>query len=250
MLKAVILAAGRGTRMKELTSDQPKPMIDVGKGRLLEQVILAIRDAGVQDFIVVTGYHANIIEDHFGDGAGYNIQIEYVRQPVRDGTAGALRLTRDAVGNSPFFMSFGDVVCSRENYGPLIEDYYDNPVPIVLSAYNVGDPYAGAAVYMDEKTRCVLKVIEKPPKGTSTTPWNQAGLFVFEPGIFDYLDKVQLSPRGEYELTDAVHMSLADGLMVRAFPLRGFWGDIGTPEDVERLRRLFKMNENFLIESV
>ncbi|HNT37095.1 MAG TPA: sugar phosphate nucleotidyltransferase, partial [bacterium] len=104
-MKAVILAAGKGTRMKYLTADKPKPMVDVGKELILERILGTIRDAGICDFIVVTGYFGNIIEEHFKDGRDFGMNIRYVRQEVQDGTGSALHLTRDAVGDEPFYMS-------------------------------------------------------------------------------------------------------------------------------------------------
>ncbi|RJP26932.1 MAG: nucleotidyltransferase family protein [Candidatus Omnitrophota bacterium] len=245
-MKSVILAAGKGTRMKHLTKDQPKPMVDIGKERILERIINTIRDTGIHEFVVVTGYFANLIENHWGNGEDFGIHIEYVRQPVLDGTAGALRLTRDAVGEEPFFMTFGDIITSLENYSNIVEDYRRNPASVILGVNKVEDPCKGAAVFFDETTRRVEKIIEKPPKGTSLSNWNNSGLFVFEPSIFPYLDKVELSPRGEYELPDAIRMAIEDHLPVRAMILGGFWGDIGTPEDVDRLRQLIQENIHVL----
>ncbi|MDP7163096.1 MAG: nucleotidyltransferase family protein, partial [Phycisphaerae bacterium] len=109
---AIILAAGKGTRMKHLTKDKPKPLVEVGKSNILEHILFAIRDAGIRDFVVVTGYFANLIEDHFGNGAKFDMNIEYVRQKELDGTGSALRICREAAGNEPFFMSFGDIMTS------------------------------------------------------------------------------------------------------------------------------------------
>ncbi len=236
-MKAVILAAGRGTRMRHLTENQPKPMIDVGKQSILESILLAIRDAGVRDFVVVTGYFANLIEDHFGDGAAFGMRIEYVRQAVQDGTGSALHLVRDAVGDEDFFMSFGDIMTSLDNYPRMIRGFEETPGDMALSLKWVDDPSKGAAVYVDGMGR-VSKIVEKPEPGTSTSHWNNAGLFVFTPVIFDYTAKLTKSARGEYELTEAIGRMVDDGLVVRAIELAGVWGDMGTPEDVEAMTRL------------
>ncbi len=236
-MKAVILAAGKGTRMRHLTDDQPKPMVEVGKQRILERILFSIRDSGIHEFIVVTGYFANLIEDHFGDGREFDMEMTYIRQEKIDGTGTALHCTRDAVGDEPFFMSFGDIITSIENYPKLIETYRAKPCPALVSLAEVDDPYRGAAVYVDKDYR-ITEIIEKPEKGTSTTHWNNAGVFVFEPIIFEYTANLTLSPRGEYELPEALHNMLSDGLEVRGFPLEGLWGDIGTPEDVEQMTAL------------
>ncbi len=245
-MKSVILAAGKGTRMKHMTENQPKPMVDIGKQRIIERIICAIRDTEIKEFIVVTGYYANIIEDHIGDGEGFGIQVEYIRQPVQDGTASALELTKNAVEDAPFLMTFGDIITSLENYTRIIEDYKCEPAATILGVNKIEDPHKGAAVYFDEQTRRVEKIIEKPPRGTSTSNWNNSGLFVFEPSIFSYLPKVELSPRGEYELPDAIRLEIEDNLPVRVMKLGGFWGDIGTPDDVERLRTIIQENQDIL----
>ncbi len=237
-MKAVILAAGKGTRMKHLTADQPKPMVDIGKERILERIVNKMIESGIREFVVVTGYFANIIEDHFQDGQEFGIHIEYVRQPVQDGTGAALRLTKEAVGDEAFLMTFGDIITSLDNYSRIIDDYRCEPADIVLGVNPIEDPCKGAAVYFDPETRRIDQIIEKPPKGTSESNWNNSGLFVFKPSIFPYLDRLELSPRGEYELTDGIRMAIEDGKTVRAMQLGGFWGDIGTPEDIERLRQL------------
>ncbi len=245
-MKAVILAAGKGTRMRHLTQDQPKPMIEVGKQRILEQIVSAIQSTGVREFVVVTGYHANLIEDHFQDGRAFGISVKYVRQTELDGTGGALRVTRAAVGDEPFFLTFGDVITSLENYQRIVDDYERDPVAAVVGVNEIDDPSAGAAVYFDEDTLRVSEIVEKPPKGTSSSNWNNSGLFVFDTSIYDCVDRIELSPRGEYELPDAIRLSIELGDLVRAMKLGGFWGDIGTPEDVERFRTLIETRGDLL----
>ena len=99
-----------------------------------------------------------------------------------------------------------------------------------LTVKDVDDPYRGAAVYV-ERDR-VTQIIEKPPPGSSTTPWMNAGVYCFRPSVFDELDRIQLSPRGEYELTDAVVQMLDRGVRFGWLPIDGFWKDVGRPEDL------------------
>ena len=228
--------------MRDLTASQPKPMIEVGKQRILERILFSIRDTGIHEFVVVTGYFANLIENHFGDGRKFDMAMTYIRQERIDGTGSALHLTRDLVGDEPFFMSFGDIITSIENYPRLIESYRERPCAALLTLAEVDDPHRGAAVYVDDEYR-VGQIIEKPEPGTSTTKWNNAGLFVFAPIIFQYTANLPLSPRGEYELPTAILAMLNDHGEVRGFPLTGYWGDIGTPEDVEQMTKLLNKEE-------
>lgn len=245
-MKAVILAAGRGSRLKELTDHTPKPMLIMRNGiPLLEMIVCGIRDAGVSEFVIITGYLGKQIREWFGDGSQLGIRIQYIEQKEINGTGGAVRSARSLLFDDVFVMSFGDILISPHNYKRLIETYQQNHAESVMMVNAVDDPYAGSAVYFDDTYR-VEKIIEKPPKGTSASNWNQAGISLFEPVVFDYLEKIPLSARGEYEIVDAVQMMIHDGLQIRALPLEGFWSDIGSPDDVIMVRQQFLDDPIFL----
>ncbi len=238
-MKGVILAAGKGTRMRELTKDRPKPMLEVAKRSILEHIFDALKQANIRELVVVTGYFANIIEDHFGDGSNFGMKITYVRQEVQDGTGSALLLTEPVLKDEPhFFMTYGDIITSPENYPRFIRAYEERPCDAQLALSWVDDPWRGAAVYLDGDR--VIDIVEKPPKGTSKSNWNNAGLYVFRNMIYDYLKKIDLSPRGEYELTDAIKLMIKDGRDVRGVKLSGYWGDMATPEDIERMTKILE----------
>jgi dTDP-glucose pyrophosphorylase len=108
----------------------------------------------------------------------------------------------------------------------------------MLLLNEVDDPWRGAAVYVDERWQ-VTALIEKPPRGTSTTRWNNAGVFVLGPIAFEYAERLTPSPRGEYELPQAIGEMVSDRRDVRALPLRGFWSDLGTPQDLLHAERVY-----------
>ena len=93
--RAVVLAAGRGTRMRELTNDVPKPMIEVRGKPVLQHIVEGLRDAGIRDCLIMVGYHAEAVQDFFGDGSRYNVAIQYTTQTVQDGTGRVVELARD-----------------------------------------------------------------------------------------------------------------------------------------------------------
>src|SRR4029077_21227529 len=93
--KAVVLAAGRGTRMRELTVDFPKPMIEVRGKQVLQHIVEEQRHAGVRRFVIIVGYHAEMVRNFFGDGRHHNVDIEYATETVQDGTARVVNLARD-----------------------------------------------------------------------------------------------------------------------------------------------------------
>lgn len=228
---AAVLAAGRGTRMKGLTEDIPKPLLPVAGKPLLEHILEMLRGAGIERFAIVTGYLAEKIERRFGDGSRLGVEISYHRQEVRDGTARALLLTRDAIGVNPFVLAWGDILTERTNYPAMVRRFDETAADGLLAVNWTDDPFRGAAVYVDGDGR-IEKIVEKPPKGTATTNWNNAGIGVFAPMLFDYAANVRKSPRGEYELPDAIAAMIADRQRVYSFPLEGYWSDVGTPEDL------------------
>src|SRR5258706_6603858 len=109
-MKAVILAAGKGTRMKELTNELPKPMLRVQGKPILEHILGGILAAGVREIFIVTGYRAETIEGYFGEGAKWGARIAYGRQLVQDGTGKAPEVAKAFVGDSPFILTYGDIL--------------------------------------------------------------------------------------------------------------------------------------------
>lgn len=232
--KAVLLAAGRGTRMRELTADIPKPMIEVRGKPVLQHIIEGLRDAGVQRFLVIVGYHADAVRNFFGDGSRYKIDINYAVQEVQDGTGRVVELARDFADDSPFVLSYGDILVDRENYKSIVD--LANDVEATVSVKRNEDVSKGGAVFLSEQMELV-DLREKPKPGEPTSPWYNAGLYAFRPSIFEFTAKLKPSPRGEYELTDAIRELARSGKKVKALELTGEWADVRDPEILARLNR-------------
>lgn len=234
--KAVLLAAGRGTRLGALTEATPKPLLAVGGRPIIVRILDGLVRAGISDVLIVTGYLGEEIEYELGNGAESGLRVQYARQEHLEGTARALALARDFIGSDAFFAGWGDIVVRPENYRRIVRAA--NLADAVVAVNEVDDPTDGAAVYVREDGT-VERIVEKPARGTSSTRWNQAGLFVFGPQIWSAIDALQPSPRGEYELTEAVAALVASGLRVAATPIEGPWFDIGTPESLAAAREEF-----------
>lgn len=229
--RAVVLAAGRGKRMGEITTEVPKAMLEVRGRPMLEHVLNGLADVGIESFFLVVGYRREMIEEHFRN---WRRPIEFRVQDPVDGTGSATRLAREFVGGEPFLLTYGDIICEPASYLRCDREIAEHPsAAAVLGVRDVDDPWQGAAVY--EEGGRVTRVIEKPPRGTSTTRWNSAGLDGLRPVAFSYLDKLQPSPRGEYEITTIFDMMLAEGVEVRISPMEGLWRDVGRPEDLAAL---------------
>jgi dTDP-glucose pyrophosphorylase len=232
--KAVVLAAGRGTRMRELTAEVPKPMIEVRGKPVLQHIIEGLRDAGIRQFLVVVGYRADAVRNFFGDGSRRNIAIQYATQTVQDGTGRVLDLARDFVGDFPFILSYGDILVDPVNC-KRVADLPDN-VEAVITVTRGEDVSKGGAVFLNDRMELV-DLREKSQPGEATSPWYNAGLYAFRPSIFEFTAKLKRSPRGEYELTDAIRDLAQSGKKVRVLELTGQWADVRDPEILARLNQ-------------
>ena len=119
--KAVVLAAGRGTRMRELTAKVPKPMIEVRGKPVLQHIVEGLHNAGIDDLLLVVGYRADAVREFFCDGSHYNVAMQYVTQTVQDGTGRVVELARDFVDNRPFLLAYGDILVDPVNYKRLVD---------------------------------------------------------------------------------------------------------------------------------
>jgi NDP-sugar pyrophosphorylase family protein len=218
--------------MMPLTAERPKPLIPVAGKAILARILDGVRAAGVTEAIIVVGYRGEMIEAAFGDGAALGMRLVYRTQDPPDGTGGALRLVADLCGDAPFLLHWGDILIAPGNYPVLLNSFRPDDAAL-LGVNPMDDPAAGAAVYLDGDR--VTRIVEKPAPGTSTTRWNNAGVMALSAQVWPYVRALTPSPRGEYEVTDALHALIRDGARVRAHPLAGLWSDVGTPETVAAL---------------
>jgi dTDP-glucose pyrophosphorylase len=225
--KAVILAAGRGTRLGELTRSVPKPMLPIAGRPMLEHILDRLNAAGIGRFLIVTGYQREAIENYFRVGR-FSVQFA-VQEPV-NGTESAALLGHDFCESDSFLLTYGDIICASEEYSRAIGKLGPG-ADAVLAVKSVDDPWQGAAVYASETGR-ITRIVEKPPKGSSTTNWNSAGFYCFRSQIFSYLQNLTPSARGEYELTSAIDAMLNDGRVICISEIEGAWRDVGRPEDL------------------
>jgi len=232
--QAVLLAAGRGTRMRELTADLPKPMIEVRGKPVLQHIIEGLRDAGVRRFLVIVGYRADAVQNFFGDGTRYKIDIQYATQTTQDGTGRVVDLARNFVNDSAFVLAYGDILVAPENYKGIV-DLADD-IEALISVTRGEDVSKGGAVFLNERMELV-DLREKSKPGEATSPWYNAGLYAFRPSIFDFTAKLKPSPRGEFELTDAIRDLAQSGKKVKAAELTGEWADVRDPEILARLNK-------------
>ena len=146
--KAVILAAGRGTRMRELTLTIPKPMVEVCGKPVLSYIVEGLRDAGIRKILIVIGYRKEVVVDHFGNGSAIGVEIIYAEQTRQDGTGKVVELAKEFCGDDPFILSYGDILVDPSSYLPLTEL---GDTDLILTVRHMEDPSKGGAVYLNER---------------------------------------------------------------------------------------------------
>ncbi len=245
-MKAVILAAGKGTRMRELTDEVPKPMLRVQGKPILEHILVGILAAGVRDFFIVTGHRAETIENHFGDGAKWGARISYGRQAVQDGTGKAPEVARAFVGDSPFLLTYGDILVQPATYQQMLHRFGEGDFAGVVTVTRSEDVTKGGLFFFDDQFR-LKRLVEKPSHEQleqlrrdgwlkpGAPVWYNAGIYIFRPSLFDFTATLQKSSRGEYELTDAVSALITAGHQLAGLEIEGRWVDVRDPEVLAKL---------------
>ncbi|MFO8051947.1 MAG: sugar phosphate nucleotidyltransferase [Thermoplasmatota archaeon] len=225
MMKALVLAAGQGTRMGPLTENRPKPMLPVAGKPFLEHTINALRDAGVTEVQVLTGYHGISIKDYFGNGSSFGVRMDYIVQPRRLGTAHAISMASEAM-DGPFLCLNGDVIVS----GQLIEEMlrlFEAKKDTIMTLVEVKDTSRFGLVHVEGDR--VIGIKEK--SGEDMPGLINGGIYLFTEDIFKAVAETPISPRGEYEITQSIEI-LMEAHNVRAYIPREEWVDIGSPWDL------------------
>src|SRR5213593_811927 len=156
--RAVLLAAGRGTRMRELTAELPKPMIKVRGKPILLHIVEGLQAAGIKGFLIIVGYHGDAVREYFGDGTCFGLQIRYATQVVQDGTGRVVDLARHFVGQSPFILSYGDILVDPTNYKRVVS--LPENVETIITVIRGEDVSKGGAVFVNEQMELV-DILEK-----------------------------------------------------------------------------------------
>ena len=230
-MKAVILAAGEGTRMHPLTHTRPKVMLPIANRPILEHLLIEGIKAEIENFIFVIGYHGETVRHYFGDGARWGVKIEYATQREQLGTAHALMMVQGLLDGT-FLLLNGDVLVKGSDITRVLAmDGLALSVIEVASAENLG-----VVRVVEDRVVAIYEKVEKPP-----TNLVNAGLYLLTEDIFDALSRTNRSPRGEYEITDSLGLMIEDGHAITCERLN-YWLDLSYPWD------LLEANESLLGE--
>lgn len=222
-VRAVIMAGGKGTRLRPLTEKLPKPMLPVGDRPLMERTIEQLRQSGIRNVNITTHFQPEKIIDHFGNGEAFGVNINYLPEDEPLGTAGALDMIEDT--DEPILVINGDVL-TRVDYRAMLNYHREHSADMTIGVrkYDLQVPYG--VIHSDGPN--VLELREKPVMELFVN----AGIYLLEPGI-----KKFLPDSGPFDMTELIQLMIDDGCSVVNFPIVEYWLDVGRPADYEQAQQ-------------
>jgi dTDP-glucose pyrophosphorylase len=217
---AVVMAGGLGSRLHPLTAEVPKPMLPIGDRPLLVRILGQLRAAGILHVTLATGYLADVIAQHIGDGSQFGVAVQYVEEDEPLGTAGALGLV--GATESPLLVVNGDIV-TNVNFSAMLDYHLDNEAQMTVAVriLETSVPFG----VIEAEGHVVTGVTEKPVLRHVVN----AGLYLVNPELRRLIPK-----QTQFQMTDLIQAAIGTGAKVVAFPIREYWLDIGSHEDYGR----------------
>ncbi len=228
--KAVILAGGKGTRLRPLTDKIPKALIDIQGRTVTEHLFDLLKKYGIRDCYLAIGYLKDKIKDFFGDGSKFGMNIRYIEEEEALGTAGPLRLIKDELKES-FIVSNGDEL-KDINIPRMYRLHKRKDALITIALTTVNDPTQYGVARLEGSR--ILEFVEKPKKEDAPSNLINSGFYILEPEVIDMI------PEGFCMFEKDIFPKLAQMGRLRGFPFQGQWFDTGNFERLERARKLWK----------
>ncbi len=226
-MKAVILTAGQGTRLRPVTLTMPKSLVPVANRWLIAYAIDVLKLAGLNDIGIVVNSLNSPIVALLRDGKSLGVNIEYIVQEKQKGLAHAIGLCQAFVGDDPFTVFLGDNIF-QDKMTALLTSFADSGAEAKIVLGEVPDPTRFGIAKIDQGR--IVQVVEKP----QDPPSNLAitGVYLFRKSIFDAISRIKPSGRNELEITDAIQVLISDGHPVESYELTGWWIDAGKPDAI------------------
>ncbi len=222
-MKGVILAAGKGTRLYPATRFTPKPLLPIANRPTIQYAFDRLREIGVEEVCLVVGENEEAMRAVLGDGLDYSLSLSYVRQPEPKGLAHAVSFAKDFIGDDDFILYLGDAIYS-EPLAALRERFEESKCANLNLVMEVDDPRRFGVANVESGR--IVKLVEKPAQPESNLA--MAGVYFFNSAIWDAIESLSPSGRGEYEITDAIQTLIDRGETVLPGLYSGAWFDTGT----------------------
>lgn len=226
-MKAVILAAGQGTRLRPVTLTMPKPLVPVANKWLIVYAIDVLKAAGLNEIGIVVNSLESSIVSTLGNGEKLGVQLTYIVQHEQLGLAHAIGLCRDFVGDAPFSVFLGDNIF-QDKMTSLLTSFEKSDAEATIVVGEVPDPSRfGIAMIENNEIKGVVEKPKDPPSNLAI-----AGVYLFRSSIFESIARIKPSWRNELEITDAIQDLITTGKKVVPYALKGWWIDAGKPDPI------------------
>lgn len=233
-MKGLILSGGHGVRLRPLTYSQQKQLIPIANKPILFYCIEDLINAGIHDIAIIVGPNKEQVIETIGK-VSWNARIEFIFQDAPRGLAHAVKISHDFIGSDNFIMYLGDNLLKGGSVD-FVRDFASANVDASLLLTEVDDPTQYGVALVDEQNKVIVKLVEKPKNPPSNL--SIVGIYGLTPKIFEAIEHIQPSWRGELEITDALHWLIQNGYTVRYDMVKGWWKDTGKTEDLLEANRL------------
>lgn len=234
-MKGIILHGGSGTKLRPLTHTGPKQLIPVANKPISQYVLEDLRNSGITEVAIVLGsIYPEKTKEYYGDGKKFGLNIQYIEQGEPKGIAHAVSLCKEYVNNRSFIVYLGDNLIKGgiDRFVKRFEKSNDDAMTLLCKVKN---PQRFGVAKIDENGR-LLQLVEKPKEPPSD--YALTGIYFFKPIIFEMINQLKPSWRGELEITDAIQSLLENDYKVGYQIVQDWWKDTGTPEDILEANRL------------
>ncbi len=236
-MKALVLSGGKGTRLRPITHTSAKQLVPIANKPILFYGLEAIRDAGIRDVGIIVGDTFHEIKEAVGNGKNWGIKVEYIPQSEPLGLAHAVKISKDFIKNDHFVMYLGDNLL-RDGIKKLVDEFaVKKPNAQILLARVPNPEQFGVAVLSNGRVTCLEEKPKKPKSNLALV-----GVYMFDPIIFEAVNKIKASKRGELEITDAIQYLIDKNYSVLPHIVSGWWKDTGRLEDLLEANRLVLEN--------